>query len=108
MADSNIYFQFDFKGEETTSTGEFQEGYSSRTIFVEVGSDAYGARSENRSADEAAQELAQSVASELSRHALADLGNNAGTITRLDEFPPVLQGVEPDIDESGVRAWLLK
>jgi hypothetical protein len=108
MEDPNIYFQLDFKGEETTSTGEFQEGYSSRTIIVEVGSNAYGGRLENRSADEAAQDLAQSVASELARQELADLGNNASTITRLDEFPPVLQDVEPDTDESGVRAWLLK
>ncbi|MBV9875614.1 MAG: hypothetical protein JO025_12850 [Verrucomicrobia bacterium] len=108
MEEADIYFQFDFKGGETTSTGEFQEGLTRRTIIVEISPEARGNRLEGQSADEVARQLAQNVAEELARQELVDLEKGSGEVVRLDEFPPVLEDVEPDVDETGVRAWLLK
>ena len=100
------YFQVDFEGAETTSTGEFREGYNRRTVFVEVGSEAYDGSVDTGTKEVAGEEIARSIAVELAMQELADLNETAGVVTPLDDPPPVIEEAEPDVDDRGVRAWL--
>jgi hypothetical protein len=108
MAKPTFYLQVDFEGEETTSTGEFREGYGRRSVVVEVRSGAYENPGDNRIPDEVAEDIARNTANELVKQELVELADNEGALTRLEELPPVLQDVEPDVIDSDVRAWLLK
>ncbi|MBV8276677.1 MAG: hypothetical protein JO170_15650 [Verrucomicrobia bacterium] len=100
------YFQVDFEGAETTSTGQLLEGYGRRRVFVEVGSAAYDGSVDTGSKDVAAEEMARSVAVELVAEELADLNGGAGLVTRLDRRPPAIREAEPDLEDRGIRAWL--
>ena len=107
MDELKLYFEVTFKGAETTTTGRFREGYTKRSVVVEVDPRAYQKR-DGRAFDEAAEAVARTTADEIAREELTEFSE--GVITRLDEFPPVLEDVEPDIDDSetDVRAWLLR
>ncbi|HYY28134.1 MAG TPA: hypothetical protein VE860_09335 [Chthoniobacterales bacterium] len=100
------YFQVDFEGEATTRAVEFQKKPPRRTIVVEVhaGKDSKG----GRSAEEDAAEIARTRACGLARPEFDDSINGEGITTQLEDFPPVLRDVQPDIDEPEVRAWLFK
>ena len=106
MDTEKYYFQIDYKGAETTSTGEFREGYTQGTIFVEVAEDYFANSVDDASMDSAAEEIALTTARELPRQNLAELGNASQRMARLGELPPIIQDVEPTVQESGVRAWL--
>jgi hypothetical protein len=106
MDPEKYYFQIDYKGTKTTSTGEFREGYTQGTIFVEIAADAFGDSVDDASINSAAEEVALTTARELARQNLAELGNTTQTIARLGELPPIIQDVAPTVQESGVRAWL--
>ena len=41
MDPEKYYFQIDYKGANTTSAGEFREGYTQGAIFVEVAEDYF-------------------------------------------------------------------
>ena len=58
------------------------------------------------SIESAAEEIALAIARELARQDLAELGNTGQRMVRLGELPPIIQDVEPTVQESGVRAWL--
>ena len=106
MDPEKYYFQIDYKGAETTSTGELREGYTQGTIFVEVAADAFANSVDYASIKSAAEEIALTTARELARQNLAELGNTTQRMARLGELPPIVQDVEPTVQESGVRAWL--
>jgi hypothetical protein len=105
--DTVVYFQFDFEGQKTTSAGEFRAGYVRRTVYVEVGSAAYDGSIDSGSKDEAAEEIARSIAVELAAQELAELDDDAGVVTRIEQPPSVVQDAEPDVEDPGVRAWLV-
>jgi hypothetical protein len=105
--DSVIYFQFDFEGQRTTSAGDFREGYVRRTVFVEIGGAAFDASIDSGSKDEAAEGMARTVAVELAAEELAELDDEDGVVTRIEQLPSVIQESEPDVDDPGVRAWLV-
>jgi hypothetical protein len=106
MDPQNFYFQIDYKGAKTTSTGEFREAFPQRTIFVEVEADVFANSVEEASIDSAAEEIALTTARELARQNLAELGNTSQRMARLGELPPIIKDMEPTVQESGVRAWL--
>ena len=106
MDPEKYYFQIDYKGAETTSTGEFREGYTQGTIFVEVAADYFANSVDDASMDSAAEEIALTTARELARQNLAELGNTSQRMARLADSPPIVQDVEPTLQKSGVRAWL--
>ena len=105
---SAMYFRLVFEREETRDTGPFEEGASRHTVFVEVSEEGYDDSMESRSADEIAEEVALMAASEVVRQELAEVAEDFGTITRLDESPLEILDLEPDLDEDGVKAWLSK
>jgi len=105
---STHYLQIDFKRQKPTAAGGVREGSSPRTIVVEVCTRTSGNSGDSRFSEEEAAEIACTTACELARRALEELANSETIITRLAEFPPVLRDVQPDVDEPGVRAWLLK
>jgi hypothetical protein len=105
--DPVIYFQFDFEGQRTTSAGEFREGHVQRTVFVEIGSAAFDVSIDSGSKDEAAEEIAQTVAVELAAQELAELDDDDGVVTRIEQLPSAMQETEPDVDDLGVKAWLV-
>lgn len=104
MDPEKYYFQIDYKGAKTTS--EFRERYTQGTIFVEVAADAFANSVGDASINSAAEEIALTTARELARQNLAELGNTSQRVARLGELPPIIQDVEPTVQESGVRAWL--
>ena len=107
MDPEKFYFQIDYKVAKTTSTGETREGYAEGTIFVEVIAHDFANSVDAGSIDLAAEEIALATARELARQNLAELKNTTQRMTRLEELPPVIQSVEPTVQESGVRAWLI-
>ena len=107
MNPEKFYFQIDYKVAKTTSTGETREGYAEGPIFVEVIADAFANSVAAGSIDLAAEEIALATARELARQNLAELKNTTQRLTRLEELPPVIQSVEPTVQELGVRAWLI-
>jgi hypothetical protein len=106
MDPEKYYFQIDYRDAESTSTGEFREGNTQGTIFVEVAADYFANSVDDASIDSAAEEIASATARELARQNLAELGNTSQRMARLGELPPIIQDVEPTVQESGVRAWL--
>jgi hypothetical protein len=106
MDPQKFYFQIDYKGAKTTSTGEFREAYPHGTIFVEVEVDVFANSLEEASIDSAAEEIALTTARELARQNLAELENTSQRMARLGELPSIIKDVEPTVQESGVRAWL--
>jgi hypothetical protein len=108
MGKSPHYLQIDFTRQKPTAVGGVRAGSFARTIVVEVHAPTSGNSFERRSSEEEAAETARTTACELVRRTLEELGNSETLTTRLAEFPPVLRDVQPDIEEPGVRAWLLK
>ena len=106
MEPAKYYFQIDYKDGQTTSTGEFREGYTQGTIFVEVAADYFADSVDDASIDSAAEEIALTTARELARQNLAEVGTTSHRMARLGELPPIIQDVEPTVQKSGVRAWL--
>jgi hypothetical protein len=106
MDPEKYYFQIDYKGAVTTSPGEFREGYTRGTIFVEVAADYFANSVDDASIDSAAEEIALTTARQLACQNLAELGITSQSVARLGELPPIIQDVEPTAQESGVRAWL--
>ena len=102
MGESTHYFEVDFEGQETTSPGEFQRKSFRRTIVVEV-----RACEGSRPTEDDAAKIARTRACELARRELDHSVNGEVVLTQLGDFPPVLNDVQPDIDEPEVRAWLL-
>jgi hypothetical protein len=76
MAPEKHYFQIDYKGAVTTSTGEFREGYTQGTILVEANS------VDDASIDSAAEEIALTTAQHLTRQNLAELGITSQRVAR--------------------------
>jgi hypothetical protein len=107
MGKSIHYLQIDFSRQKSTADGGVREGTSPRTIVVEVHVPTSGNSGGSWSSEEEASEIARATARELASRAL-ELTNCETVISRLAEFPPVLRDVQPDVDEPGVRAWLLK
>ena len=101
MDPEKFYFQIDYKGVKSTGS----EGCGQGPIFVEVAADAF-AMSVNTALDSAAEEIALTTARQLARQNLGGLENSSQRIFRLEELPPIIQEVEPTVQESGVRAWL--
>jgi hypothetical protein len=108
MNTEKFNFQIDLECEEITSSGEFREGHSRRIIFVEVSAQAYDESVDSGSVDEIVEEIALMTAQELAHQELAELKDDGESITRLKEFPPVVQDLEPDVQEPGIRAWLIE
>lgn len=108
MNTEKFNFQIDLESEETTSIGEFREKYSWRVIFVEVSPEAYDESGGSGSVDETVEEIALTTAQELADQELAELKDDGESITRLKEFPPVVQDLEADVQEPGIRAWLIE
>jgi hypothetical protein len=105
--DAVVYFQFDFEAQRTTSAGEFREGYAGRTVFVEIGSAVFDGSIDSGSRDEAAEEIARAVALELVAQDLVELDDDDGVGTRIEQLPSTVQEAEPDLNDPGVRAWLV-
>jgi hypothetical protein len=108
MDTEKFNFQIDLEEKETTSADEITEGCPRRTIFVEVGPEAFDETVDSGVVDEAAEEIALTTAQELADQELAELKDDGESITPLEELPPVIQDLEPDLREPGIRAWLIK
>jgi hypothetical protein len=111
MGNSTFYFQVAFEGQETPARAKFREEGSRRSIVVEVNGQAYEDpenAEHRRSPEEAAEKIARTTANELARQELPEVAHTECVVTRLEESPPILKNVEPDIDNPEVRAWLLK
>jgi hypothetical protein len=108
MGKSTHYLQIDFKRQKPTAADGVREGSSPRTIIVEVCTGTSGNSDDSRVSEEEAAEIARTTACEFARRASEELANSETVIIRLAEFPPILRDVQPDVDEPGVRAWLLK
>jgi len=106
MDSEKFYFQIDYKGVKRTSSSEFGEGCSQGTIFVEVAADAFANSVDDAAIDSAVEEIALTTARQVARQNLAELENSSQSMSRLEELPPIIQEVEPTVQESGVRAWL--
>ena len=110
MADRHFYFQVDFEGEVSVDPSAFGEGVTRRSVVVEIGPEAL-TPSEGptaRAQADAAAEVARTTANEVVRDEIPTIGNIAGDVSPLDELPPVLKDVEPNLDDPGIRAWLLQ
>jgi hypothetical protein len=105
-----FYFQVDFEGEETITPGMFEEGLERRHVVVEVSERAFHdpAEARSRTAPKTAEDIARSTANELVRSELAELEDPDGRAQLLDGFPPRLRDVVPDVEDDGVRAWLVR
>ena len=99
-----VYFQMDYKGVKRTSSSEFGEGCSQGTIFVEVAADAFANSVDDAAIDSAVEEIALTTARQVACQNLAELENSSQSMCRLEELPPIIQEVEPTVQESGVRA----
>jgi hypothetical protein len=104
-----FYFQVDFTGEEAITPGMFEEGLERRHVVVEVASEAFRDKKDatSKRAPIDAEEIARNTASELVRSELAEVEDPDGRVTMLDEFPPQLREVVPDVEDDGVRAWVV-
>jgi hypothetical protein len=101
-----VLFSDKLQGVKRTSSSEFGEGCSQETIFVEVAADAFVNSVDDAAIDSAVEEIALTTARQVARQNLAELENSSQSVSRLEELPPILQEVEPTVQESGVRAWL--
>ncbi len=110
MAEQLYYFQVDFEGQATVQPSAYGEGMVRRSAVVEVGPDALTPAEGDtaRARQDAAAEVARTVANEIVRDEIPTIGNEDGEVTPLDEFPPTLQDAEPSLDDPGIRAWLLE
>ena len=106
MDPEKFYFQIDYKGGKGTKGSEFLDGCSQGTIFVEVAAHAFANSLDAAAIDSAVEEIALTTARHLARQNLAELENSSQRMSRLEELPPIIQDVEPTVQESGVRAWL--
>jgi hypothetical protein len=106
MDPEKFYFQIDYKGVRRASTSEFREGCSQGKIFVEVAANDFANSVDAAAIDSAVEEIALTTARQLARQNLAELENSSQRMSRLEELPPIIQDVEPTVQESGVRAWL--
>src|ERR1700741_2343886 len=104
MDPETFYFQIDYKGVKRTGSEEYNQG----RIFVEVAADAFANSVNTAARDSAAKEIALTTARQLARQNLAGLENSSQRVSRLEELPPIIQEVEPTVQESGVRAWLIQ
>ena len=102
MDPEKFYFQIDYEGVKSPGS----EGCSQGPIFVEVAADAFAMSVNTAALDSAAEEIALTTARQLARQNLGGLENSSQRISRLEELPPIVQEVEPTVQESGVRAWL--
>jgi hypothetical protein len=73
---------------------------------VEVAEDAIANSVDDAAIDSAVEEIAWTTARQVARQNLAELENGSLSMSRLEELPPIIQVVEPTVQESGVRAWL--
>jgi hypothetical protein len=108
MKTEKFNFQIDVESEETTSSGEFYEKYSRRMIFVEVSPEAYDESGDSGRVNETVEEIALMTAQDLADQELAELKDDGESITRLEEFPPIVHDLEADVQEPGIRAWLIE
>ena len=108
MTDRHYCFVVDFEGEVSTDPTAFGEGITRRSVVVEIGPEALtpAEGATPRAEAEAAAELARTTANEVVRDVLPTISNTAGDVTPLDELPPAVEDIEPNIDDPGVRAWL--
>jgi hypothetical protein len=106
MDSEKFYFQIDYKGVKKTSSSEVGEGCSQGTIFVEVAADAFANSVDDAAIESAVEEIALTTARQVACQNLAELENSSQSMCRLEELPPIIQEVEPTVQESGVRAWL--
>jgi hypothetical protein len=106
MDSEKFYFQIDYKSVNRTGTSEFREGCSQGKIYVEVAAAAFANSVDDIAVDLAVEEIALTTARQLARQNLAKLENSSQRMSRLEELPPIIQEVEPTVQESGVRAWL--
>jgi hypothetical protein len=106
MDPEKFYFQIEYKGVKRIGTSESREGCRQGTIFVEVAADAFANSVDDAAIDSAVEEIALTTARELARQDLGELEKSSQRMSRLEELPPIVQEVEPSVQESGVRAWL--
>jgi hypothetical protein len=106
MDSEKFYFEIDYKSVKRTSSTELGEGCGQGTIFVEVAKDAIANSVDGAAIDSAVEEIALTTARQVARQNLAELENSSQSMSRLEELPPIIQEVEPTVQESGVRAWL--
>jgi hypothetical protein len=109
MTDRHYYFLVDFEGEISTAPTAFGEGLTRRSVAVEIGPEALtpaeGA-TPRAEADEAA-EVARTTANEVVRDVLPTIPNTAGDVTPIDQLPPAVKDMDSNVDDPGIRAWLL-
>jgi hypothetical protein len=110
MAERHFYFQVEFEGETTVDPTAFGEGLTRRTVVVEIGPEALtpAEGSTERAEATAAGEIARATANEVVRDEIPTISNEAGDVSRIDELPPILKDVEPNLSDPGIRAWLLQ
>ncbi|MBV9491567.1 MAG: hypothetical protein JO069_17895 [Verrucomicrobia bacterium] len=110
MADRHYYFQVDFEGENSVEPSAFGEGVTRRTVVVEVSpgalTPAEGAT--ERAQAEAAAEVARTTANEVVRDEIPTISNVAGEVTPVEGLPRILKDVEPNLDDPGIRAWVVQ
>ena len=59
------------------------------------------------SIEETAEEIALTTAQELTDQEQLESKDDGDRITRLEEFPPVIHDLKPDVEEPGIRGWLI-
>jgi hypothetical protein len=59
-----------------------------------------------RAEAEEAAEVARATANEIVRDVIPTIPNTAGDVTPIDELPPDVKDLEPNVDDPGIRAWL--
>jgi hypothetical protein len=109
MTDRHYYFVVDFEGETTTEPTAFGEGLTRRSVVVEVGPEALtpAEGATPRAEAEEAAEVARTTANEVVRDVIPTIPNTAGDLTPIDQLPPAVKDMDPNIDDPGIRAWLL-
>jgi hypothetical protein len=108
MTDRHYCFVVDFEGETTTEPTAFGEGVTRRSVVVEIGPEALtpAEGATPRAEAKEAAEVARTTANEVVRDVIPTIPNTAGDVTPIDELPPDVKDLEPNIDDPGVRAWL--
>ncbi|HEY0792925.1 MAG TPA: hypothetical protein VGD78_17805 [Chthoniobacterales bacterium] len=109
MADRRFYFQVTFEGQATVQPTAYGQGETRRSVVVEIGPEALTPAEgvTPRAQEEAASEIARTTANEVIRDEIPTVSNLDGDAVRIGELPPVLQDVEPTIDDPGIRVWLM-
>jgi hypothetical protein len=108
MTDRHYYFVVDFEGEISPDPTAFGEGLTRRSVVVEVGPEALtpAEGATPRAEAEEAAEVARATANEIVRDVIPTIPNTAGDVTPIDELPPDVKDLEPNVDDPGIRAWL--